>query len=94
MIAEEGRRPIGGPSPFWSGSPPNLVSTRLVFHFLPFPVTSTFPPVSSSFMVAGPWQAQVSPSSQQAARRGCSPGRAAEEGHREEEEESAPCLRA
>ena len=39
MIAWEGHRPIVGPSPFWSGSPPNLVITRLVFYFLLFPHT-------------------------------------------------------
>jgi len=39
MIAGEGRRSIGGPSPFWSGSPPNLVIAHLAFYFLLFPDT-------------------------------------------------------
>ena len=47
MIAGEGRRPNGGPSPFWSGLPPNLVSICLAFYFL-FPhAVSLFLPVSS-----------------------------------------------
>ena len=62
MIAGEGRRAIGGPSPFWSGSPPNLVSTRHAFHFLPLPAIFSFLTVSPPFMIAGSWQAQVSPS--------------------------------
>ena len=47
MIAGEGRRPVGGPSPFWSGSPPNLVSIRLAFYFLFPPAVSLFLPISS-----------------------------------------------
>jgi len=93
MIAGGGRRPIGGPSLFWLGSPPppNLVSIHHVSHFLPLPVIFLFLSVSSSFMIAGSWQAQVSPSPQQGAGAGCSPGRTVEEGRGEEEEESAPC---
>ena len=34
MIAGEGRRSIGSLSPFWTGSPPNLVTTNLCFSFL------------------------------------------------------------
>ena len=91
MIAGEGRRPIGDPSPFWSGSPPNLVMIHLVFHFLLLPVTFSFPYVLSLFVIAGSWQAQVSPSPQQGTGRGCSPSRATKEGRGEEEEDSAPC---
>ena len=73
MIAGEGRRPIGGPSPFWSGSPPNLVITHLVFHLLLLFVTSWFPSILLSFALAGTWQTQISSPPQQGAERGCSP---------------------
>ena len=53
MIAGEGCCPIGGPSPFWLGSPPNLVSIRLVFDFLLPPVVFPFLLISSSFTIAG-----------------------------------------
>ena len=53
MIAGEGRRPIGGPSPFWSGSSPNLVSIRLVLDVLLPPVVFPFLLVLSSFAIVG-----------------------------------------
>ena len=89
MIAGEGRRPIGGSSLFWSGSPPNLVIISLVFDFL-FPLAVfLFLLILSLFVIVGSWQAQVSPPSRQSAGSGRSPGRAAEEGCGEEEEEGA-----
>jgi len=71
MIAGEGRRPIGDPSPFWSGSPPNLVSVCFIFNFLPF--FGIFPSLSvlPLFVVAGSWQAQIPPSPQHGVGRGC-----------------------
>ena len=53
MIAGETRRFIGGSSPFWSGSPPNLVSVRFIYNFSPF--FGIFPSLSviPSFVVAG-----------------------------------------
>ena len=91
MIAGETRRSIGGPSPFWSGSPPNLVSICFIFNFLPF--FGIFPSLSvlPLFVVAGSWQAQIPSSPQQGAGRGCPSSRTTEEGCGQEEEESAPC---
>ena len=91
MIAGEGCRPIGGPSPSWSGSPTNLVSIHLVFDFLFPPAVFPFLLVLSLFVIVGSWQVQVSPPSRQRVERGRSPGRAVEEGCEEEEEEGAPC---
>ena len=91
MIAGEGRRPIGGPSTFWSGVAPNLVIAHLVFYFLLFPDTPWFPSVSFSSAISRTWQAQIFSSPQQGAGRGCSPSRTAEEGRGEEEGKSSPC---
>ena len=80
MIAEETRRSIGGPSPFWSGSPPNLVSVHFAFRFLSFPRISPSLPVLPLFMFVGFCQAQISPSPQQRAGGGYPPSRTTEEG--------------
>ena len=91
MIAGEGRCSIGSPSPFWTGSPPNLVTTGLVFRLLLLVVTSGPHPSHFPFVLAGTRQAQISSSSQEGAGRSHSPSRAVEGGHREEKEEGAPC---
>ena len=54
MIANKGRRPIGGPSPFWTGSPPNLVTTNLVFHLSLLVVTSWSPSVLFTICIGRP----------------------------------------
>ena len=91
MIAGETHRSIGGPSPFWSGSPPNLVSVRFIYNFSPF--FGIFPSLSviPSLVVTGSWQAQIPSSPQKGAERGCRSSRTTEEGRGQEEKESAPC---
>ena len=91
MIAGETRRFIGGSSPFWSGSPPNLVSIRFIFNFSPF--FGIFPSLSviPSLVVTGSWQAQIPSSPQKGAERGCRSSRTTEEGRGQEEKESTPC---
>jgi hypothetical protein len=91
MIAGEGRRPIDSPSPFRTGSPPNLVTTSLVFHLSLLVVTSWSTSVSFTICIG---RDSASPNLSLIATRGGrsrSPSRAAAEGCGEEEEEGASC---